>query len=82
MGKGSLFAVSPRGCVKNVDDRRRFERGLKFLVDSIQPEAILSYGGNSYGVLDYPISLGIDVHVYPSRGRGDLGGGVLSVEIR
>ena len=80
--QGFLFAVSPRSCAKNVDNRRRFERGLKLLVDSIQPEAILSYGENCYGVLDHPISLGITVHVYPSRGRGDLGGGALSVKIR
>ena len=30
----------------------------------------------------YPIGLGIEVHAYASRGRGDLGGGVLGVEIR
>lgn len=80
--RGSMFAVSPRGCVKEVDNRQRFVRGLKFLVDAIQPQVILSYGGNSYGVLDYPLSLGVEVNVYPSRGRGDLGGGALSVKVQ
>lgn len=42
---------------------------------------IISYGPNSYGVLDYPIGLGIPVHVYVSRGRGDLGGGALGVKV-
>ena len=79
---GCMVAVSPRGCSKDIEDRRRFIRGLQFIVDTLQPNAILSYGGNSYGVLDYPMSLGIEVYVYPSRGRGDVGGGALSVKVR
>ena len=77
-----MFAVSPRGCSKNVEDRRRFIRGLQFAIDTLQPTVILSYGGNNYGVLDYPISLGIEIHVYPSRGRGNMGGGALSVKVQ
>ena len=79
---GCMVAVSPRGCSKDIEDRRRFIRGLQFIVATLQPNAILSYGGNSYGVLDYPMSLGIEVYVYPSRGRGDVGGGALSVKVR
>ena len=80
--KGCAIAVSPRGCVKNRSDRRRFERGVKLIVDRLEPSLIISYGQNSYGVLDYPIGCGIEVHAYASRGRGDLGGGALGVEIR
>lgn len=79
--KGCAVAVSPRGCVKNRDDRRRFRRGLGLIVDALDPSLIISYGSNSYGVLDYPIERGIELHAYASRGRGDLGGGALSVEV-
>ena len=79
---GCAIAVSPRGCVRNRDDRRRFERGLKLIVDRLSPSLIISYGPNNYGVLDYPIEKDIEVRTYASRGRGDLGGGALSVEVR
>lgn len=81
LGKGRAIAVSPRGCVKDPDNRRRFVRGLKLLVDELDPSLIVSYGPDSYGALDYPISLGIPVHAYASRGRGDLGGGALSEQV-
>ena len=55
--------------------------GLRLLVDALEPSMIISYGQNSYGVLDYPIGLGIPVHAYASRGRGDLGGGALGVKV-
>lgn len=79
--KGRAIAVSPRGCVKDLGNRRRFVRGLRLLMDALEPSMIISYGPNSYGVLDYPIGLGIPVHAYASRGRGDLGGGALGVKV-
>lgn len=79
--KGRAIAVSPRGCVKNPGNRRRFVRGLRLLVDKLEPSMVISYGPNSYGVLEYPIELGIPVHAYASRGRGDLGGGVLCEQV-
>lgn len=80
--RGCAIAVSPRGCVRDLDNRRRFVRGLKNLVDSLEPSLILSYGRNSFGCLDYPISLGIPVHQYASRGKGNLGGGDLNVKVQ
>jgi hypothetical protein len=79
--KGCAIAVSPRGCVRELDNRKRFERGLRNLVERLEPSLIISYGPNCFGVLDYPLSQGITVHQYTSRGRGDLGGGVLSEQI-
>jgi hypothetical protein len=79
--KGCAFAVSPRGCVRELDNRKRFERGLKNLVDALEPTFIISYGRNSFGVLDYPLEQGISVYQYASRGRGDLGGGAYSEQI-
>ena len=80
--KGCTIAISPRGCVKNRVDRRRFVRGLKLIVDKLEPASIISYGQNSYGALDYPLSLGIPVHMYSPRGRGNLKGGEISGKIR
>lgn len=79
--RGGMIAVSPRGCVKSRSNRKRFERALRDIVDALEPAEIVSYGGNSYNVLSYPMSLGIPVHMYRSRGRGNLGGGALSVEV-
>lgn len=80
--KECTFAVSPRSCVQQAGNRKRFVRGLRFLVDALEPTMLISYGRNSYGVLDYPIGLGIPVHEYSSRGKGSLGGGDLSVKVR
>lgn len=82
LSRGSAIAVSPRGCVRELGNRRRFERGLRNLVDALEPSLIISYGRNSFGCLDYPISLGIPVHQYASRGKGVLGGGDLNVKVR
>lgn len=82
LDRGCAIAVSPRGCVRELGNRRRFVRGLKSLVDALEPTLILSYGRNSFDCLDYPISLGIPVHQYASRGKGALGSGDLNVEVR
>lgn len=79
---GCGIAVSPRGCVRELNNRKRFVRGLKNLVHALEPSLIISYGQNSFGVLDYAIEQGIAVHEYASRGKGSLGGGELNVQIR
>ena len=81
LDRGRAIAVSPRGCVKNPDDRRRFIRGSRLLIDRLEPSLVISYGPISHGVLEYPIGLGIPVHAYASRGRGDLGGGTIGVKV-
>lgn len=82
LDRGCAIAVSPRGCVRELDNRKRFVRGLKNLVDALEPSLIISYGQNSFGVLDYAIEHGVIVHEYASRGKGTLDGGDLNVEIR
>lgn len=79
--QGCAVAVSPRGCIRDLNNRKRFVRGLKNIVDALMPSQIISYGANSWGVLNYPIGLGIPVHEYLSRGKGRLGGGDLNVKI-
>lgn len=73
--KKSVLAICGRALVKDVDERRRFVRDLRTTVDTLEPVAIVYYGSNRYGVLDYPQSLGIPLWVYPGCGRGDLDGG-------
>lgn len=82
LDRGCAIAVSPRGCVRELDNRKRFERGFKNLIDAIAPSLVISYGANSFGVLDYAIERGIVVHEYASRGKGILGGGDLNGKIR
>lgn len=82
LDRGCAIAVSPRGCVRELENRKRFVRGLKNLVNTLEPSLIISYGQNSFGVLDYAIEKGIAVHEYASRGKGSLGGGELNVQIR
>lgn len=41
----------------------------------LRPTAIVYYGSDLYGVMDYPRSLSIPVWVYPGCGRGALDGG-------
>ena len=44
-------------------------------MDALEPTAIVYYGSDLYGVMDYPRSLGIPVWVYPGANRGALDGG-------
>lgn len=71
----SVVAICGRALVKDVDERRRFVRDLRTTVDALEPAAIIYYGSDAYGVLDYPRGLGVPVWVYPGCERGDLDGG-------
>lgn len=71
----SVTAICGRALVRDVAERRRFVWDLRVTVDRLEPTAIVYYGSDAYGVLDYPRSMGIPVWVYPGCGRGDLDGG-------
>lgn len=70
----SVIAFGARASIKRVDDRCRFVSMVRAAVDELQPTAIVWYGSDAYGTADYPRSLGIPVHVFPGKGRGNLGG--------
>lgn len=44
IGKNSTVAVGTHGCIKRKDDREYFKRGLKELINRIQPKNIIVYG--------------------------------------
>ena len=71
----SVIAICGRALVKDVAERRRFVRDVRTTVDELRPTAIVYYGSDLYGVMDYPRSLSIPVWVYPGCGRGALDGG-------
>lgn len=72
---GSVTAICGRSLVKDVEERRRFERDVRTTVDMLEPSAIVYYGSELYGSMDYPKSLVIPVWAYPPRGHGELDGG-------
>ncbi len=71
----SVIAISGRACTMRVVERRCFMRDVKETVDRLEPIAIVYYGSDRFGVMDYPRSLGIPVWIYPGNARGDLKGG-------
>ena len=71
----STISVCGRGHTKDVVERRRFIRDLRSTVDTLEPTAIVYYGSDCHGVMDYPRALGIPVWVYPGCNRGSLDGG-------
>ena len=70
--KHSSIAIGARSMVRDPHDRIVLKRSIEIIVDYLEPENLLWYGSNQYGVTDYPISKGVPVHVYPAKGRGNL----------
>lgn len=71
----SVIAICGRALTKDPLERRRFVRDVKTTVDRLNPIAIVYYGSDLFGAMDYPRSLGIPVWVYPGCNRGTLDGG-------
>ena len=70
--KHSTIAIGARSMVRDLADRAVLMKSVEHLVDFLEPENLLWYGSDQYGVADYPRSKGIPVHVYPAKGRGNL----------
>jgi hypothetical protein len=69
----STIAIGAHGCIKNVENRRRFVKSLKIAVDELCPSNIIVAGSDAYGVFDYPRELGIPVKVISIDGRQKSG---------
>ena len=64
----SVFSVSRLGSVSDAEKKFEFEKGLKYMVTMLKPEAIMVYGastdqvkaivGGSTRIFTYPISMG------------------------
>ena len=70
--KRSTIAIGARSMVRDPDDRAVLKNSVKHICDFLEPENLLWYGSDQYGVTDYPLSRGIPVHMYPAKGRGNL----------
>ena len=70
--KRSTIAIGARSMVRNPDNRTVLKKSVERIVDFLEPENLLWYGSDQYGVTDYPRSKGIPVHVYPAKGKGML----------
>lgn len=64
--KGGTVAVGTYGCLQNKDDRYYFEKGLKELVGSLQPNTIVSYSYAPDNIFKKYKEKGINVIVIPS----------------
>ncbi len=47
----SIVAVSPYGCVKNIDSRRHFEASLNVMLDYLHPQIVLVYSHGADKIL-------------------------------
>lgn len=68
----STIAIGARSMVRHLDDRAVLKTSVKHIVDFLEPENLLWYGSDMFGVADYPRSKGIPVHMYAAKGRGKL----------
>ncbi len=70
--KHSTIAIGARSMVRNLEDRAVLKKSVERICDFLEPENLLWYGSDQYGVTEYPLSKGIPVYVYPGKGRGNL----------
>ncbi len=63
--KKSLLGVGAVGCIKNRNDRHRFEGGIRRIVDELEPLGLIIVGEDAYGVFDYAKEKGVPLHFYP-----------------
>ena len=70
--KHSTIAIGARSMVRDVEDRAVLKKSVEHIVDFLEPENLLWYGSDQYGVANYPLSKGIPVRMYPAKGRGKL----------
>lgn len=67
ISKGSVIAVGSHGLMKDVDERKEFIKGLDYVVQYLEPKAILVYGSVPEEVFQYIRFLGTEIVHYPSE---------------
>lgn len=70
--KHSTLAIGARSMIRNKEDRLKLEQSIVHIVDELQPERLLWYGSDLYGVTRYPKLKGVEVRIYSAKGRGNL----------
>lgn len=73
--ENSTLAIGAHGCTKSLENRPEFVEELKVVIDYKHPSALIIYGSDAYGVLEYPKQLGIPTFVIkPVQSYSDKGG--------
>ena len=73
--ENSTLAIGAHGCTKDLGNRPDFVEELKIIIDLKNPTNLIIYGSDAYGVLDYPLSLGIPVYlIKPNSSEPEKGG--------
>lgn len=70
--KHSTIAIGARSMVRDLADLAMLIKSVEHIINFLEPENLLWYGSDQYGVADYPRSKGVPVHVFPAKGRGNL----------
>ena len=70
--KHSTIAIGARACIKRRRDRDSFVKSVDAAVLYLEPNNVVWYGSEAYGVADHVRSLGVDFRSYLSKGRGNL----------
>ena len=60
----STLAIGLHGCTKSRENRPRVIEEIRIICDACMPTNLVVYGSDAYGVLKYPLALGIPVHIY------------------
>lgn len=60
----STLAIGLYGCTKSRENRPRVIEEIRIICDLCMPTDLVVYGSDAYGVLNYPLALGIPIHVY------------------
>ena len=62
----SVIALGLHGTVKEPENRAIVRDEIEVIVNTVEPIAIVVYGSDAYGVLDYPAGLDIPIYVFPA----------------
>ncbi len=65
--KHKTIAVGTHGCIRAKDDRLWFEEGLKYIVDRLEPTAIVVYGQAPEKLFAYAAERGIKIVPFESE---------------
>jgi len=60
----STLAIGLNGCTKDHENRSHVFEEVRLICDYCKPTALVCYGSDRYGVLDYPKECGIPVYLF------------------
>lgn len=64
--KQSVIAVGSHGCIKLLNERRYFENGLNYVVNTLEPTAIVVYGTTPDCIFARYRAMGIEILQFDS----------------